>query len=183
MRSVRIAILVCLSASGVAAMAVVQRGAGTTRPPSANAPAEATSRIVAAAVALTAMLNESGRAKLQFPFAGPQRTKWSNLPSGIFRREGLRLGDLSAAQRSAVMNLLAAALSPAGYRKVVDIMRGDEVLRRNQSTGGGRNAPPNAGRGRGGPAGPGGGVTFGDDEYYLAFLGTPSVTVPWMLQF
>ena len=183
MRSVRIAILVCLSASGVAAMAVVQRGAGTTRPPSANAPAEATSRIVAAAVALTAMLDESGRAKLQFPFAGPQRTKWSNLPSGIFRREGLRLGDLSAAQRSAVMNLLAAALSPAGYRKVVDIMRGDEVLRRNQSTGGGRNAAPNAGRGRGGPAGPGGGVTFGDDEYYLAFLGTPSVTVPWMLQF
>src|SRR6185295_15557205 len=30
--------------------------------------------------------------------------------------------------------------------------------------------------GRGGPA-------FGEDQYYLAFLGTPSPTSPWMLQF
>ena len=115
MRStVRIGILVCLSAAGVAAIAIAQRGAGTTRSTAANAPTEATSRIVAAAEALTALLDESARAKVQFPFAGPQKTKWSNLPSGIFRREGLRLGDLSAAQRTAVMNLLAAALSPAG---------------------------------------------------------------------
>ena len=35
-----------------------------------------------------------------------------------------------------------------------------------------------------GPGGPGGGgVKFGEDEYYLAFLGTPSATAPWMLQF
>jgi len=175
--------LVCLSATGVAAMALAQRGAGTTRPTSANTSTEATTRIVAAAQALGAMLDESGRAKVQFPFEGPQKTKWSNLPSGIYRREGLRVGDLTATQRGAVMNLLAAALSPAGYRKVVDIMRGDEVLRRNQSAGGGRNGTPNPGRGRGGPAGPGGGVTFGEDEYYLAFLGTPSATAPWMLQF
>jgi hypothetical protein len=59
-------------------------------------------------------------------------------------------------------------LSRDGYRKVSDIMRGDEVLR-----GGGR-----GGGGRGG-----GGVTFGEDEYYLGFLGTPSATAPWMLQF
>jgi hypothetical protein len=26
-------------------------------------------------------------------------------------------------------------------------------------------------------------VAFGEDQYYLAFVGTPSVTVPWMLQF
>src|SRR5512132_2500447 len=97
--TVRTAILVCLSASGIAAMAVVQRGTGTTRPTSTNAPIEATSRIVAAAEALAAMLDESARAKVQFPFAGPQKAKWSNLPSGIFRREGLRLGDLNAAQR------------------------------------------------------------------------------------
>ena len=29
----------------------------------------------------------------------------------------------------------------------------------------------------------GGGPAFGEDEYYLAFLGTPSTTTPWMLQF
>jgi hypothetical protein len=27
------------------------------------------------------------------------------------------------------------------------------------------------------------GVVFGEDEYYLAFLGTPSTTTPWMMQF
>src|SRR5204862_6207883 len=27
------------------------------------------------------------------------------------------------------------------------------------------------------------GVAFGEDQYYLAFLGTPSTTEPWMLQF
>ena len=61
------------------------------------------------------------------------------------------------------MKLLSAALSADGYRKVVDIMNGDEVLKRGAT--GGR-----------GPA-------FGKDEFYLAFLGTPSTTTPWMLQF
>ena len=28
-----------------------------------------------------------------------------------------------------------------------------------------------------------GGPAFGEDEYYLAFVGTPSKTAPWMLQF
>jgi hypothetical protein len=68
------------------------------------------------------------------------------------------------------MSLLSAALSRNGYQKVLEIMRGDEVLK---TGGGGR-----GGRGRGG-AGP----AFGEDEYYLAFLGTPSTTTPWMLQF
>jgi hypothetical protein len=27
------------------------------------------------------------------------------------------------------------------------------------------------------------GPAFGEDEYYLAFVGTPSSTEPWMLQF
>jgi hypothetical protein len=120
-------------------------------------------------------LDDAGRAKLQFPFEGPQKTRWSNLPSGIFKREGLRLADLTPAQRTAVRHLLETALSADGYRKVTDIMRGDEVLRTNQ----GRARPGGAG-GRGGA---GGGPSFGEDEYYLAFLGPPSVKTPWMLQF
>jgi hypothetical protein len=88
----------------------------------------------------------------------------------MFQREGLRLADLTPLQRQAVMALVAVALSRDGYRKVTEIMRGDEVLRQ---TGGGR----------GGPGGRGGGPAFGEDQYYLAFLGTPSTTEPWMLQF
>ena len=84
--------------------------------------AEATARIVSAAQALMTTLDDSGRAKLQFPFDDPQRTRWSNLPTGIFERKGLRMGDLSAAQRDAVTNLLTAALSRDGYRKVTEIV-------------------------------------------------------------
>ena len=138
-------------------------------PTAAATPAETTARIVASAQAVLASLDMSGRARVQFPFDGPQKTRWSNLPTGIFERQGLRLGDVTAAQRTAVMNLLATALSRDGYQKVIEIMRGDEVLRTN---GGGRGG----GRGGGGPA-------FGEAEYYLAFVGTPSTTAPWMLQF
>jgi hypothetical protein len=45
----------------------------------------------------------------------------------------------------------------------MEIVRADEVLR-NGGGGGGR-------------------PTFGEAEYYLAFVGTPSTTTPWMLQF
>jgi hypothetical protein len=171
----------------VTATAVAQRGA---TPASAGAQTTVTTRIVASAQALLNTLDDAGRARVQFPFDGPQKTRWSNLPSPMFQRTGLRLGDLTSTQRAAVMNLLSIALSRDGYRKATDIMRGDEVLRKQGSSvprGGGPNAGGGAvnpggqlaGRGRG----PGGGVVFGEDEYYLAFVGTPSVTTPWMLQF
>lgn len=165
-------------------MAVVAGLAGSAQRPAAPAPvarpADATARIVTAAQSLLATLDEAGRAKVQFPYEGPQRTRWSNLPSGIFQRQGLRMGDLTAPQRSAAMALLGAALSQNGYRKVTEIIRADEVLR----------SPPPAsapggtpGTARGGRGGAGGGPLFGEDEYYLAFLGTPSTSSPWMLQF
>ena len=147
-------------------LVAAQRG---TKTPAGTATAAATERIVNAARGVLSALDESGRAKIQFPFENPQKTKWSNLPSGIYKREGVRMGDLTAVQRTAVSSLLQAALSADGYRKVTEIIRGDEILRTN---------PGGGGRGQGG-----GGVVFGEDEYYLAFLGTPSTTTPWMLQF
>jgi hypothetical protein len=151
-----------LGVSIVGVTILAQRPAGTPPATAAIRRADATRRIVSSAQALVATLDEAGRAKVQFPFAGPQKGRWSNLPSGIFKREGLRLGDLTATQRAAVTALLKTALSPHGYQKVTEIMHGDEVLRE--------------GGGRGGPA-------FGEDEYYLAFVGPPSTTEPWMLQF
>jgi hypothetical protein len=171
----------------VVATAIAHRVAA---PPTvdARAPAEATSRIVSAAQALLASLDEAGRAKVQFPFDGPQKTRWSNLPSPMFERQGLRLADLTPAQRSAVMAVLTAALSPDGYRKVTEIMHADEVLKMSDSGAAPPGPPPGAapgggpggGSGRGGPRGR---PIFGEDEYYMAFVGTPSTTAPWMLQF
>ena len=144
----------------VAATILSQQGTASPQPS-----AEATARIVASAQALLTTLDDAGKQKVQFPFEGPQKTRWSNLPSPMFHREGLRLADLTAPQRAAVMTLLSTALSPGGYRKVNEIMQGDEVLRQGR------------------PGGGGGGPQFGLNEYYLAFLGTPSATTPWMLQF
>jgi hypothetical protein len=186
-----------------------QRGA-------AVAPADATAKIVSAANALLASLDEARKVKLQYRFDdAAQKVRWSNLPGPMFQRVGLRLGDITPAQRAAVTTLLQAALSADGYRKVTEIMRGDEVLRATDGgrgpRGGGPPAggpqgggpppaggppaggppaggppaagpPQGAGRGGRGPGG-GGGVKFGQDEYYLAFLGAPSTTAPWMLQF
>src|SRR3954467_10329991 len=151
-----VGLLLIVSANGLAQRAAAPQAVA------GRSAADATSRIVAAARALLASLDDAGRAKVQFPFDGPQKTRWSNLPTGIYERQGLRMGDLAPAQRAAVMTLLETALSRDGYRKVTDIVRADETLK---------------------TGGPGGRVTFGEAEYYLAFLGTPSTTTPWMLQF
>src|SRR6185295_7689486 len=114
------ALLIAASTAGVAQRATAPSQAST------GAPADATGRIVAAAQALVATLDDAGRAKVQFRLDdGSQKTRWSNLPSGIFQRQGLRMGDLTLPQRAAVLRLLETALSANGYRKVNDIMRGD----------------------------------------------------------
>jgi Protein of unknown function (DUF3500) len=170
--NLRFSMVFLFSVALAAAAGTAQRSA---RPATATKSGEATARIVSAAQALIATLDEAGRAKVQFPIDGPQKTRWSNLPTGIFERQGLRTGDLTPPQRAAVTTLLQAALSADGYRKVMEIVKGDEILKAS-----GSGAP--GGRGRGGPGG-GRGLVFGEDEYYLAFLGTPSTTTPWMLQF
>ena len=141
---------------------------------------DATGKTAAAAKAFLATLDDAGRAKVSFAFNSEQKTKWSNLPVGIYPRNGLRWGDLSSAQREALLKLLATALSKQGMQKVKEIMEGDEVLKNPSGAPAGR--PPGGGP-PGGGAGRAGGPIFGRDEYYLALLGTPSLTEPWMIQF
>ena len=168
----------------LAAVAVPVAVVATQRPSPAPARAAAavpgggTATVVAAANAFLATLGDAERTKATFGFQSSQRTGWSNLPSGIFPRNGLRLGDLRPQQRQAALALVAAALSREGYQKITDIMNGDEVLK---NAGGGRTGGRQGG---GGPqGGRGGGVRFGLDEYYIALLGAPAATAPWLIQF
>jgi hypothetical protein len=151
-----------------------QQPAGSPPAVASAARGTVTARVVDAANAFLATLTAAERSKCTFGFTSSQRTGWSNLPTGIFRRNGLRFGDMTPQQREAALRLVAAALSREGYRKVTDIMNGDEVLK---NAGGGQTG------GRQGSKGPGGGILFGLDEYYIAFLGTPSATAAWMIQF
>ena len=122
-----------------------------------------TDKIVAATTAFLATLDEPQRAKVSFPFDdAAQRIRWSNLPVNMAEHRGLRMGDLKPSQRAAVMTLLATALSKMGYEKVVGIVESDEILKQESGAG----APP-----------------FGRDEYFISFMGKPSATDPWMIQF
>ena len=63
--------------------------------PAAAAAATATARILAAANAFLGTLDDAQRAKVTFKFDdAAQRVRWSNLPTGIVERRGLRMGDL-----------------------------------------------------------------------------------------
>jgi len=162
--------------------------------------AKGTAEIADAAKKFLATLDDTQRKGVVFDFKDDQqRKRWSNLPIGAFKRAGLRMGDLTQTQRDAAMAILAAALSPQGYEKAMQIVTADEVLKNN--SGPGRGGPPPArGGGAGGPGSPGGpggpggpgarggrggggGVQFGRDNYYIAFLGQPSATQPWIIQF
>jgi len=127
----------------------------------AQSPAAPTAQIAEAAKALLATLSDTQRDELTFAFDDEaQRKRWSNLPTGPFTRAGLRMGDLTERQRAAVRALLTAALSTEGYAKVMAIVEADEQLK--QSTGR---------------------AMFGRDEYYVSFVGEPSATEPWLIQF
>jgi Protein of unknown function (DUF3500) len=85
------------------------------------------------------------------------RTKWSNLPSAEGYRDlrnGLALRDLTAGQREAALAVVASVLSPAGFQKVREILRAEELK-----------------------------LTNGGLEYQIAILGEPSASAPWMIQF
>jgi Protein of unknown function (DUF3500) len=166
-----------------------------------------TAQIVSAANDFLSTLDATQRQHVIYAFNDDaQRARWSNFPTGFVPRGGIALKDMTPQQQTAVMNLLAVVLSPRGLEKVQQIRQADDDFKTNGSKrgprGGGGPPPPGAGspppqaggpppqpgQGPGGPGGPGGrgptgGAMFGGDLYYISFLGTPSETNPWMLQF
>jgi hypothetical protein len=160
-----------------------------------------TQKIVDSANAFLATLDDAGRQKAVFAFTDDkQRANWSNFPVMMVPRGGISLKDMTSAQRTACMALLSSVLSPRGYEKVQEIMEGDEVNKLTDTGPGGpggrgpggpppQGAPPSGGQNQGPPPGsnggrpPAGGAIFGRDLYYISFLGKPSLTEPWMLQF
>ena len=134
---------------------------------------DTTQKAVSAANSFLAMLNDVQRAKVNLPLNKTTRSNWSNLPtgarfqSGATERNGLKFGVLTAAEQEAALALVRSTLSPAGYEKVINIVNGDEMLERETAP---QRTASTATR-------------FGRAEYYIAILGKPSVSDPWMIQF
>jgi len=140
----------------------------------------ATAHIVSAADTFLASLDAAQRQSVLYDFGdNEQRARWSNFPTGFVPRGGLSLKQMSAPQREAAMKLLATVLSPMGIEKVEQIRQADDDFKVNGS----KRGPGGGGRGGRGGRGPAGGDMFGGDLYYISFLGKPSTTAPWMLQF
>ncbi|MCY3639161.1 MAG: DUF3500 domain-containing protein [Chloroflexi bacterium] len=123
-----------------------------------------TSATVAAANAFLSLLDDGQRSSAMYAIDDPVRPNWSNLPAGIldFERNGARIGDMNDEQVSAIFAFLATALSAKGYKKVVDVVGADEVLSHTER------APHFA---------------WTDENYWLAFFGTPSDSEKWGWQF
>jgi hypothetical protein len=191
-RSGAVWILAAIAAAGACTVAetpqVAAQGASRSASPASGqsaAPADATTRkVVEAASAFIASLDATQKQAVQFAFNdSAQRARWSNFPVSIVPRAGVRWGDLNVPQRAALMELLGAVLSPEGVKMVREQMDADDELKNNPGAGRGPGGGgPPGGSGRGGRP-PGGGLLFGSDLYYVAFLGPPSLTSPWMLQF
>ena len=157
-----------------------------------------TEKIVTAANSFLSTLDNGQRQKVLYSFDDDaQRARWSNFPTPIVPRGGIDVKQMTLRQRSAVMDLLAVVLSPMGLEKVNQIRMADDDFKANGSKRGPRGGgppPPGAGGpppqiGHRTPGGPGGRPPFnsddlfGSDLYYISFVGTPSMTKPWMLQF
>src|SRR5260370_17460032 len=79
----------------------------------------ATPRIVKAANAFLSTLDQKQRQSVLFAFDDEkQRVRWSNLPTTMVPRAGLRMGELSAAQRSAALALVSSPLSSPGFAQI-----------------------------------------------------------------
>jgi len=143
------------------ALAQEANSATTTQIPGADAQ---TTKIVEAASAFINSLATEQKTAALFPFTDSvQRAHWSNLPLTLVKRSGVRWGELDDAQHTSLINLLGTILSPRGFKMVREQMMADDVLKSH-----GGNRPD---------------LIYGSDYYYVSFLGTPSATSPWMLQF
>jgi len=165
--------------------------------------ATTTSRVVNAANAFLSTLDDKQRQTVLYSFDDEQqRKRWSNFPTPVVPRGGMNLKQMTDQQRAAAMQLLSEVLSPMGLEKVNEIRMADDDFKLNGSQHGprgggpppGNGGAPNRGPGRPPPqqAGPWAPQhdrnfnhddLFGSDLYYISFIGNPSMTTPWMLQF
>lgn len=119
--------------------------------------------VVTAANAFIATLTTAQATTVNNNYNSVNAIKWSNLPCGSQCRIGLQLSNLTAAQVTAALAVVQAATGTVtgdGFNEIQQIRAADD----NLNTGGGGNG-------------------YNNGIYFIAFLGTPSLTGTWQLQF
>lgn len=119
-------------------------------------------KVLCAVQAFEATLTTIQLAGVQFAYTSTNAVKWSNLPCGSQCRIGLQFSTLSATQLAAAKAVVAAATGTTaneGYDEITQLLLADDLL------------------------GTTAGSTYGSGNYFISFLGTPSLTGTWQLQF
>ncbi len=120
-----------------------------------------TEAITAAARDFLDALDVAGRASATYAFTdNKQRSNWSNFPEGMIPRGGLKLGSLNPEQTALLDALLAEIMSPLGVRNLEYQLAAERTFPTDHWFN-----------------------NYGVDHYYVAFLGNPSTSEPWMFQF
>ena len=153
--------------SGRLRVALLAAGVALWAASAAMADPSARDEIAAAAAAADRFLQTLDPAQTRAAVLPPGSSlivNWSNLPAGMagFERNGVRIGDLNAAQREAMYDFLAVALSRAGIELVHGVIAAEGVL---------------ADASRASRLG------WHPDNYWLAFFGEPSASGDWSWQF
>lgn len=112
-----------------------------------------------AAMSFYNTLSSSQQGTVQVAYSIDAARKWSNLPAAMVARNGVKWGNLSTTQQAAATTLIKTALSDTGSSLQTGLQAADDYLAAN-----------------------GGGSSYGNGNYYIAFVGTPTSTGFWILQ-
>ena len=119
-----------------------------------------TTAIADAASIFLASLDSTQKEAATYAFSdNEQRSRWSNFPEGMIPRGGLKLGTLSEKQQALLDILLAKIMSERGVLNLNYQLAAEETLAEASL------------------------MRYGIQHFYVAFLGEPSSTQPWMFQF
>ena len=142
--------LISFLLSGFALAAIAQDKAAS--------PSAVAAKMRESAERFLAALPEKQRATATRPFDDADRFDWHYTPRS---RNGISLKELDPRGRDAAQALLKTALSAAGYRKVVNIIELELVLRELETFG----------------------LMRDPEKYYVTFYGAPSATSRWGWRF
>lgn len=118
-------------------------------------------KVVCLANAFLATLTSSQQASVVVTLNLTNAKRWSNLPCALSCRNGLLFSSLSGTQQAAALAVIQAAAGTVGgeaYEEFQTIRAADDYLGTMQSG-------------------------YSSGNYVIAFLGTPSTTGKWMLQY
>ena len=171
-------------------------GQDITTPSACESETSQTAKVVCAAEAFLETLSEDQQAEVLLDLTQENAVRWSNFPSPFGERNGIKFNTLSDEQLAAAQAVVYVAMGTAeneGYSEAMQIRMADDVVAAFDESSAttdeqtdevtDEEASDTATAPTGGPRGGGGGVEFSSGAYYLAFLGTPSTTDTWILQF